>query len=153
MTRPAAFAAPWLVPLSVATALTLTGCGKPEFEKIPSDQLDPARVAAAQQFATKILDAWNKDQYPLVGDEASEEFKKGHNDVDRQKSADKSIEAALGNWKSMTLHEALRSKPPQFDVYRFEGVFERNPRAEVRVVYDMQGKVSGFWIKPWKDTL
>jgi hypothetical protein len=39
-------------------------------------------------------------------------------------------------------------------LYRFKGTFSKGGSpAEVRVVYDTDGKLSGFWIKPWKDVL
>lgn len=135
----------------VATPLFAMGCSKPAFEKIPEASIDAKRKAAAEKFGNTVMTAWSKDTYPQVtAAEADEEFRKGHNDVARQKAADKTIEGAFGNFKSMSFHEALRSNPPKHEVFRFKGTFDKGV-AEVRVTVDLDGKIAGHFVVPWKD--
>ncbi len=52
--------------------------------------------------------------------------------------------------------ESLKIYPKNgesFDIYRFKGAFEKNKEVEVRAVLNKQGKLSGFFIKPWNDNL
>jgi hypothetical protein len=56
----------------------------------------------------------------------------------------------------MTFVEALTARffIPRGTVYRFRGTYSRTTaQPEIRVVYDPAGKVSGLWIKPWKDEI
>ncbi|GMV19009.1 MAG: hypothetical protein HS104_29935 [Polyangiaceae bacterium] len=142
------------VALGVGLSCLVVACGKPQLDKVPEEQVDAAKKANAEALGTKILSAWAKDEYPLLGDEAAEAFRKAHNADDAQRAADKSIEKELGSFQAMTYHETLRTKDGKTDVFRFKGTFDKSKVAsEVRVVIDAQGKLTGFWVKPWKDQL
>jgi hypothetical protein len=132
-------------------ALALSAC-KAQFDKVPEASVDATRKANAQSIGDKILGAWAKDEYPPVGDEANEEFKKAHNADGAQAASDKALERDIGNFKSMTYFETVRDKDGKLEVYRFKGTFDKvSEPYEVRVVFDAQGKLAGFWVKPWKD--
>lgn len=145
-------------PSTAARALTVAllglasvGCNSMQFEKIPDAQVDATRKATAETFATTTLQAWSRDEYPALGDEASEEMKKG-NTPEAQKAADKAMEKDLGNFKSLVFAEAFATKPARFEVHRFKGTFDKlAEQCEIRVVFDTDGKVSGFWVKPWRE--
>ena len=76
-------------------------------------------------------------------EEIEEETSKGHYEDPKGK---------VGTFKSMTFHEAQRTVPPKHTIYRFKGQFERG-QAEVRVVLDHEGKLTGHFIKPWREHL
>lgn len=138
----------------VVVALAASACSKVELDPIPEAEVDASRKASAEAIGTRILSEWAKDEYKPLGDEAREEFRKAHNDADAQRTADKQVEKSLGNFKSMTYSQALRTKDKKAEIYRFKGTFDKaSEAAEVRVVFDDQGKLSGFWVKPWKDTI
>jgi hypothetical protein len=136
----------------VAASFALGACGGTTFEKVPAAEIDQARKAFAEQWGNTIMTAWEKGEYPQVGVEAVREFRAGHNQVERQKAAHKFVKGKVGAFKSMTFHEALRSKPPKGVVYRFKGEFEKG-EAEVRVVLDLEGKIQGHFVKPWRDEM
>jgi hypothetical protein len=144
-------AAPLAVAMAVAFA-ACAGCSGTKFEKIPPGEVDQARKAFAEQWGNTIMTAWEKGEYPQVGVEAVREFRAGHNQEERQKAAHKFVKGKVGAFKSMTFHEALRSKPPKGIVYRFKGDFEKG-EAEVRVVLDLEGKLIGHFVKPWRDEM
>ncbi|MBI3205203.1 MAG: hypothetical protein HYZ29_26930 [Myxococcales bacterium] len=142
------------ITLAFALACSSVGCGKPQLEKVAEERVDATKKASAEAIGTKILTAWAKDEYPLLGEEAAEPFRKAHNAEDAQRAADKSIEKELGSFLSMAYHETLRTKDGKMDVFRFKATFDKSKVAsEVRVVFDAQGKLTGFWVKPWKDQL
>jgi len=135
-------------------ALALVACSKPEFEKLSEDKVDATRKANAEALGNKILGAWAKDEYPKLGDEAAEKFRSAHNSEDAQRASDKSIEKEVGNFQSMSYAETQRTKDGKFEVFRFKGTFDKSKSPlEVRVVFDADGKLTGFWVKPWKDGL
>ncbi len=142
------------ITLAFALACSSAGCGKPQLEKVAEESVDATKKASAEAMGTKILTAWAKDEYPLLGEEAAEPFRKAHNAEDAQRAADKSIEKEIGSFQAMTYHETLRTKDGKMDVFRFKATFDKSKVAsEVRVVLDAQGKLTGFWVKPWKDQL
>jgi hypothetical protein len=149
--RSAAVRLAW--PAAAMLGLTLVGCGTLEFEPIPAAQVDQARQTKAGEFATTLLQAWGRNEYPALGGDATDDLKKAHG-AEAQKEADQQLEKAIGSFKSMSFAEANRSKPPKLEIYRFKGAFDKTAEpVEVRVVLDPDGKVSGFWVKPWKDKL
>jgi hypothetical protein len=130
------------------------GCNKVDFEPIPDAELNQDKKTTAESLGQRILGEWAKDEYKELGAEANEEFRKAHNSVDGQRTSDKAIEKSLGSFQSMTFSQALRTKDKKAEVYRFKGVFDKTTDpVEVRVVLDPAGKLSGLWIKPWKDGL
>jgi hypothetical protein len=138
--------------LVLAAALALGACGGVKFEKIPAGQVNQAQKAFAEEWGTKIMTSWEKGEFPQVGQEATREFRSGHNQIDRQKAAHKFVKGKVGKFQSMAFHEALRTKPPQGVVYRFKGDFEKG-EGEIRVVLDAEGKLAGHFIKPWRDEM
>ena len=153
MQAPARRAARALSAALATLVLGAVGCGSLEFEPIPTGSVDPARQAKAGEFGQKMLQAWARDEYPALGAEATADMQKS-NDGDAQKKADKQLEEGIGSFKTMSFAEADRSKPPKVEVYRFKAVFDKSDKpVEVRVVLDLDGKVSGIWVKPWKDAL
>ena len=138
--------------LVVAATSALGACNRTTFEKIPAGELNQAQKAFAEQWGNTIMTAWEKGQYPQVGVEAVKEFRAAHNQEERQKAAHKFVKGKVGAFKSMTFHEAVRSKPPKGIVYRFRGDFEKG-EAEVRVVLDLEGKLIGHFVKPWREEM
>jgi hypothetical protein len=40
-----------------------------------------------------------------------------------------------------------------FEIYRFRGKFNPGAEVEVRTVLDADGKLAGFFVKPWHDAM
>ena len=149
-TRPARTAARAF--LTAAAVMALAGCSGGKFEKVPTRDVNASQKAFAEQWANKILTAWAKGEYPQVGQEATREFRAGHNDPKHQKDTYKYVKGKVGAFKSMKFYEARRSVPPKHTAYRFQGDFEEG-EAEIRVVLDMDGKIGGLYFKPWDDEM
>jgi hypothetical protein len=138
--------------LVVTAALALGACNRTTYEKIPAAKIDQKQKAFAEQWGNATMAAWEKGEYPQVGQEATRDFRAAHNQEGRQKAAHKFVKGKVGKFQSMTFHEALRTKPAPGVVYRFKGDFERG-EGEIRVALDAEGKLNGHWIKPWRDEM
>ena len=150
MTLPASSCARLCIALFALVGL-VAGCESTELERVPDGQVDASRKSQAETFATTVLGAWAKDEYPALGDGATEEMRSA-NSPEAQQKADKKLEAEAGSFQSLAFQEMQRTKPPRFDVYRFKGTFDKSPSPiEVRVVHDVEGKVTAFVVRPWKD--
>ncbi|MCR8668340.1 hypothetical protein NO995_11655 [Aestuariibaculum sp. M13] len=113
------------------------------------------RVEFAENISRKLLEAQkNGDYYKLTEEEATPTMINGLNE-DLQKSSYSQIKSMFGDYQDLKF-ESLKIYPKNgesFDIYRFKGAFEKNKEVEVRAVLNKQGKLSGFFIKPWNDNL
>lgn len=91
--------------------------------------------------------------YRLNEDIASLEMISGLNET-VQKSAYRQIVMAFGDYKDLNFHSIEKIKRTEiYTIYRFKGVFESSKDVEIRAVLNSRGKLAGFFVKPWKDTL
>jgi len=166
----------WLAGLwFLAFALICSSCG-PRFQKISEAEVDAKKKARAQQLAHRLLNEWKEEKFsPLKNDEATAEMLVSFS-VERQKAAAKKLRGQMGTLRSMSFVEAQRTvKTPHYELYRFKGTFEKpketansakDPKrkaagegagpweeqvAEVRVVFNDSGRLSGFFVIPWRD--
>ena len=136
-----------------ALAVSLGGCTGPKTEVVPDAEVNKAQKDTAEKYAQATLSSWAEDKYPEPPETLSPGMRQANSPAS-QKSADKALEAEIGDFKSMTYVEAVRSVPAQFVLYRFKGTFSKGAQPlEVRVVFDTDGKISGFWVRPWKDKI
>ena len=133
-------------------AIAIAGCSQMKYEKIPDVHVDQAQRVAAEAWAAQTLTSWAQDRYPPPGNELSEAMKPGQSGA-RQKEADKQLESIVGDFKSVAYFEIVKSDPARFVIYRFKGAFTKEDVVEVRMVYDLAGKIDGFWIKPWLNSM
>jgi hypothetical protein len=123
-----------------------------KFSTIPEDRVDPGGRASAEAFAKRYEEIRAQGSFAPLGDEATEELRAALT-VHKQQEAQKQIEARYGKYQSLEYVEALRpNASPESTIYRFRATFTRG-RPEIRVIHDARGRVSGFWIKPWRDSL
>ena len=102
-----------------------------------------------------LYDKWQNGTFEPVGDEFTTEMQKGLS-PELQKQSFEQIRAIFGDYQGMTFVEALTARFlfPRGTVYRFKGTYSRaSAQPEIRVVFDSAGKVSGLWLKPWKDEI
>ena len=129
----------------------MSGC-VPPFEKVPDARVNADQRAAAERFATEVLGAWNEGKTANVESLLSEEMKPGFTEK-MQKSYAEINAVELGRFAGMEFVEVQQGVKDRLLAYRFKGTFSRKKNFwEVRVVYDPDGKISGFWAKPWKDS-
>jgi hypothetical protein len=132
--------------------LTFIGCS-PQFSKLPESQVDRDARANAESLATSILASYEAENYRPLGDEATDAMRLALT-VEKQKEAHASVKNVYGAFKSLEYAQTWVNPDKTIYVYRFRGNFEAADKApEVRVVFDKAGKLAGFWIRPWNDSL
>jgi len=117
------------------------------------DQGDPAEKALAERVALRFLKGWDDGRYEPLGDEFSQEMRNKFPPA-VQKAGHASTATMFGRFQSLEYVEMV--KIGTFKAYRFRGTFDRaqgEARPEVRVVIDNDGKVGGFFARPWSPTM
>ncbi len=128
---------------------------QPKFEKTDPADLDPERVAWVTELSDNMLKAQRAGGfYPLTAEEATEQMITGLNET-VQKQAYGQLKAQLGEYQGLELDHMMRSaEEPIYEVYRFRGHFGAgDAKVEVRAVTNADGKLAGFYVRPWKEEL
>jgi hypothetical protein len=124
----------------------------PKFVKIAPDQVDEAGRKAAEDFARSYEESRKAGVFEPLGDEATAEMRAALT-PEKQQQGQQSITANIGEFQSLEYVEAWRRVAgTQSTIYRLRGKFTKG-EPEIRVVHDTAGKVSGFWVRPWRDSL
>ena len=126
------------------------------FEKLSKDAVSQSDLRIAISLAEKILLGQKSGNiYLLSGDEAIPPVAKGLT-REVQLSSYESVRAQFGDYESMNFMEAwtMNSEQGVYTIYRFKGDFtDTKEQPEIRVVFDGESKLAGFWIRPWEDDL
>lgn len=141
-----AFIGPLFLSLILCSATFAQSPTKITKEELPEHFLD-----LASKFANDYLNRYNADSVYVFGDEATPEMKKALGPESPQKNANTQIRAAVGNFKSFDFAESWTQSG--YTIIRYHAIFEKNDQAEIRVVLDGAGKVGGFLVRPWTDSL
>lgn len=110
--------------------------------------------AWAQDLSVKILSAQKEGGfYKLNSNEASLSMVNAFSES-VQKKAYQQIKMLFGDYEKLKFHSVVKiSTSNTYDIFRFKGLFESGQDVEVRVVLNTDGKLEGFFVKPWKETL
>lgn len=136
-----------VLPLLLAA---IYACSRSVFEKIPEGQIDPVRKQTAERVARRLFSSWKMGIYNSLGEEFSAEMRRAFTPrVQRQTYQD--LKMRFGELEDLTFAEAVRPRnTPDMVIYRFRAKFSgTDEQPEIRVVMDRDGKISGFWCKPW----
>jgi hypothetical protein len=139
--------------LAVALAVFTAGC-KSDFSKLPESDMDPAMKASAESLATRMLTAWRDGQYAPLGEEATAAMRSGLS-PERQEQAYEQFKGMFGDFESLEYVETLvPTDGSSLFIFRFKGKFSKTEATpEVRIVLDGEQKLSGFWVKPWNNSM
>ncbi len=141
----------WLY-LILLTPFLFSSCAQ-DFEKIPSAEVDQSKVEIAKKLSDNILKAQKAGSYyDLSGEEAEARMIGGFSEK-VQRDAYEQISGAYGHYRGLEFVEM--AKPTDgtlYEMYRFKGQFE-SKALEIRCVLNANSKLSGFWIKPWRDQI
>ncbi len=113
-----------------------------------------AQKDKAYDVAMNTLTNWSKGEFQPLSDNFTSEMRTAL-PPNQQEMAYHQIKGLLGDFRSLEFAEAVvSSSMPDLVVYRFKGTFANSSeKPEVRVTMDKNGKVSGFYVKPWSDTI
>ncbi len=117
-------------------------------------EANPEELEIAKELTHRILTEQSKGSYyPLTQDEATAAMIEGLSES-VQKDSYKQIQGLFGDYKEVEYKEVLENtEGDKYKIYRFKGHFETDANIEVRTIMDAQGKMAGFYIKPWSDKI
>ena len=144
-----------MVTAALALAFTLGAIDQVSYQELDEGQIVQTELRQAISLAEKLLLGQKSGEiYILSEEEAIPEVAKGLTEG-VQVSSYENISSMFGDYESMQFAEALTMKTDQsYTLYRFKGTFsETSEKPEIRVVLNKEGKLAGFWIRPWQDDL
>lgn len=143
-----------LTHLIVALLLSFAAGCQSKFVKIEDNNINKERLGFATDLSKKILSAMKGGGFYDFSDaEASPKMKSALNES-LQKQSYQQIKSAFGDYQDLTFdHQMKPTDGTLFEIYRFRGKFNPGPEVEVRTVLDADGKLAGFFVKPWHDAL
>lgn len=105
----------------------------------------------AERIVKDLMSSWSIGHFKPLGDKATAVMQSLLTPK-RQKETYQAVSALFGAYQSMTFIEAWEPKKRLTSaIYRFKACFSNSyERPEIRVVIDDSGRLSGFWIKPWR---
>ncbi len=105
----------------------------------------------AATFGTKIIRGWIEGEFDLISsDEATAGMVSALPPENQEKIWKEQIYPAYGEFGRLSYKETYMAGGNH--IFRFRGAFEKGS-PEVRVVISPEGLVTGFWIRPWSETL
>jgi hypothetical protein len=143
-----------LTHLAVALLLSCSAGCQSKFVKVGDSDINKARLVFATDLSKKILSAQKGGGfYNLSEVEASPEMKSALNES-LQKKSYQQIKSAFGDYQDLTFDHLMKpTDGTLFEIYRFRGKFNPGADVEVRTVLDADGKLAGFFVKPWHDAM
>lgn len=124
------------------------------FHPVPANQVNLSERDKALQIADSLWRTWRSNKFQPLSASFTSEMRQAMT-PEVQQSAYVQAKEMFGDYKNLSFAEAVTSPIfPGATVYRFRGSFSKSAEMpEIRVVMDKEGKVSGFWIKPWAEQL
>lgn len=136
----------------VFVCMAAVGCGN-RYCRLSEGSVDIAMKSRALHYGTAILESCKKGKAFALNGNATPGMERAF-DAERQRSACGQIRARFGDYRSLEYMETLISRGEGYQAFRFRGVFTgMNERPEVRVVLSREGRLAGFWIKPWRESM
>lgn len=125
-----------------------------DFRKLEDHEMIREQIDFAKSFASDYFAASKNGSSFQFEDEATNEVKTQLT-PDYQKSIYNQLKTNLGDFVSLEYAETwTQSKNQDLKIIRFKSVFEKtSQQIEVRVVLNKAGKIAGFFITPWRDSL
>ena len=140
--------------LTIALLFTiLQACqSEPKFVRVDDSEVDQAHLEIATELSKAMLTAQKAGgYYKLTNKEATEAMVYGLS-RSLQKRSYKQIKIAFGDYRDLHFDHMMRpTDGTLFEVYRFRGEFNPGAEVEVRTVLDANGRLAGFFVKPWRD--
>jgi hypothetical protein len=141
---------------NVFLALLLIGCfgvNGQDFKKLGDKSTDTKQMEFAKKFAKSYFSKQISGSfYQFNADEATDDMIRLLT-AEKQKQAYTQIKSGFGEFKSLAYAQAWSDSNAKMVIYRFTGIFGDNNTLEIRVIINPQGKIAGFFIKPWTENL
>jgi hypothetical protein len=141
---------------NVFLALLLIGCfgvNGQDFKKLDEKSTDKKQMEFAKNFAnTYFSKQISGSFYQFSQDEATEDMIRLLT-AEKQKQVYAQVKSGFGEYKSLAYAQTWSDSNSKMVIYRFSGIFGDGNKLEIRVVLNQQGRIAGFFIKPWAENL
>jgi hypothetical protein len=135
--------------------LTSVSCQtKTDFVKVDKSKINKEQFELVKNLTDKILTK-QKDggYYSLSENEATVQMIEGLSES-VQKESYGTIKNLFGDYEDLNFESLMESTDEnKYKIYRFKGNFETSSDVEVRTILNKEGKLAGFYIKPWNEKL
>ena len=125
------------------------------YEQVPEAQIDRQRLAFVTSLSDRILSAQQGGGfYQLSEQEADVAMRTGLSEA-VQKQAYSQLSRSFGDYHGLIFDELqMPTEGTPYEIYRFRGQFGANGTGvEIRSVLNPEGKLAGFYYKPWQNRL
>lgn len=125
------------------------------YERVPEALINQQRLAFVTSLTDRVLTAQQGGGfYPLSDKEADAAMRSGLSEA-VQKQAYSQLSRSFGEYQGLVFDEMLIPvQGTPFEIYRFRGKFGANGTGvEIRSVLNPEGKLAGFFYKPWQNRL
>lgn len=131
------------------------GQDAPEYERVPEGHINPQRLAFVTNLSDRILVAQQGGGYYQLSDREADVAMRSGLSESVQRQAYEQISSAFGEYRGLAFEEMLvPTEGTAYEIYRFRGQFGASGSGiEVRSVLNPEGKLAGFYFKPWKNRL
>jgi hypothetical protein len=127
--------------------------GESSLFKMKESEVDAAMKEKAYELGLNIFLTYEKEEFKLMGDEATEDMRKIFT-IDKQRQDHETIKQLFGEFESMDYAETWINLDGGYIIFRFIGHFSGSTeKLEIRVVLDEKERLAGLWLLPWKDKL
>jgi hypothetical protein len=116
--------------------------------KVNQKQMELAKKFSDDYFAKQVAGSY----YSLTDKEATAEMIKDLTAY-KQKEVYDQLKSGFGDFKSLKYAQTWFDANTHLVIYRFKGTFGNSNLLEIRVVMNYQGKIAGFFVKPWTEKL
>ena len=141
---------------NVFLALLLIGCfgvNGQDFKKLDDKSIDIKEMEFSKKFANAYFSKQISGSfYQFNQDEATEDMIRLLT-AEKQRQAYAQVKSGFGEFKSLAYAQTWSDSNSKMVIYRFSGIFGDGNKLEIRVVLNQQGKIAGFFIKPWAENL
>ena len=127
---------------------------KTQFKKLSTGKTDTIKIEIASNFVISYFDALENGNTFDFENIAVKAFYDSMKPTFQKQTYEK-IEHQFGKLLSVKYAATWVNKTtPQFEIIRLVGQFEKNiSPLEIRVIVNKDNKISGFWIKTWRNNL
>lgn len=124
------------------------------YEKLKESEVPSEKKETAKKFVVDYFTAQKNGSYYQFKDEVTEALKKQLTESN-QEAGYKMLKDNFGDFTSADYAETWIAKSnTSFKILRFKATFDKSPqKLEIRVIMNDSNQITGFWIKPWVDTL
>ncbi len=143
-----------LLLLLIVPVLCLSQAQTP-YEKILESEINEQRLSFVAELSDRILTAQQGGGYYQLSEQEADVAMRNGLTESVQKQAYSQLNRSFGEYKGLIFDELLIPiEGTAYEIYRFRAQFGSSATGvEIRAVLNPEGKLSGFYYKPWRERL